>query len=611
MISGFKKFLFVVFLIQVASCAKDEVSPLDRYHTLKAYDQVSTILDDVLLEENSALGLAASLDDLVKIDGVASVEKLARGIMVTFDDGTEAVWLDKPDAYIPPFAGLVGASGSDIQSIGQITGAKTRNDDLIGNGRICILNQQYTDESRIFHRQLFENIRINGEAAGFSVDIINGSEVTPEFLKSKIADYGFVFFNHHGGSSSKGDIWCTGKEMTFVDFLKIDLGSTKYTISKIRETRNGVEKIVSYISVKSGFFKKEFAQNDLSKIGWYSVACEGMRKGDIANELVSKGSKVVVGWDEVNCVGQSTGEIFMSYLIGGETIGNAFELLPTDARIDNCTKRDAHLVYYPLTSKDAKLIDKEHQVSIDLTAPMDLSSTANRTVAVKGKVSGLDTRTHSFIEVNGVASTLELDANFRFEEIVVVDSGWNEIRVVVTGSDDEQSPIVASKSVSVFADIQPIPLWIQLSWNRPHSDVDIHLLKPGCEAPYTSCWASSSDCYWDNKVTYWGAYLDVDDRDGYGPEHITIPGAYQPGIYTLIVHYYEDDGGGPIDAFVKIKTLGDYLSTSKVRISSASTNGVAGTYKVLAKIKLPEGEILDLRDDGSYSRLSDVELIKK
>lgn len=87
-------------------------------------------------------------------------------------------------------------------------------------------------------------------------------------------------------------------------------------------------------------------------------------------------------------------------------------------------------------------------------------------------------------------------------------------------------------------------LRVEMFWDQPGDDMDLHLLAPGgtfqtsTDCHYTNCKASSSGLDWgvlgfddDDPV------LDLDDINGDGPENINI---IQPqnGSYTVIVHDY-------------------------------------------------------------------------
>ena len=90
---------------------------------------------------------------------------------------------------------------------------------------------------------------------------------------------------------------------------------------------------------------------------------------------------------------------------------------------------------------------------------------------------------------------------------------------------------------------EKIGLTIKLSWDADSCDVDSHFLSPG--GTFFDC---DADCHFGNPSPDWSIkgdwlddpFLDVDDVDGYGPEHINLsePAA---GTYKYVVHYYSDD----------------------------------------------------------------------
>ena len=95
----------------------------------------------------------------------------------------------------------------------------------------------------------------------------------------------------------------------------------------------------------------------------------------------------------------------------------------------------------------------------------------------------------------------------------------------------------------------PLELWTELRWNT-NTDVDFHLLRPGANFP-ADFW-TTSDCYYSNKTTSWGAFLDVDNVSGRGPEHITIPTVSAQGVYRLFVHYFASRGVSATSAYVSV-----------------------------------------------------------
>ena len=93
-------------------------------------------------------------------------------------------------------------------------------------------------------------------------------------------------------------------------------------------------------------------------------------------------------------------------------------------------------------------------------------------------------------------------------------------------------------------------LWIEMFWEFPNDDMDLHLLAPG--GTYNNI---STDCYYSNCTPSiewlhdmdWGLSgyegddpsLDLDDISGTGPENINILDPQIDGTYTVIVHDYQ------------------------------------------------------------------------
>lgn len=88
-------------------------------------------------------------------------------------------------------------------------------------------------------------------------------------------------------------------------------------------------------------------------------------------------------------------------------------------------------------------------------------------------------------------------------------------------------------------------LWIELSWEHPGDDMDLHLIENN------AAYDSEGDCYFGNCVSDsgraldWGQpgilddnpKLDLDDIDGTGPENINISVPAE-GVYTVMIHDY-------------------------------------------------------------------------
>ncbi|TXD33952.1 hypothetical protein FRC98_19850 [Lujinxingia vulgaris] len=137
-------------------------------------------------------------------------------------------------------------------------------------------------------------------------------------------------------------------------------------------------------------------------------------------------------------------------------------------------------------------------------------------------------------------------------------------------------------------------LHIQLVWDTPRdleryddhgSDLDLHVLHPlgrWGRIPY--------DCYWQNPRPAWGASLDIDRGNGWGPENINLNEPEDGLSYGVGVHYFADRGLGDSFATVRIYvagTLADEFQREPMR---------QGQFWHVANVNWPSGEIDAVED---------------
>jgi hypothetical protein len=101
-----------------------------------------------------------------------------------------------------------------------------------------------------------------------------------------------------------------------------------------------------------------------------------------------------------------------------------------------------------------------------------------------------------------------------------------------------------------------------LIWDSP-TDIDLHVIEPG-----------GKEIYWEDPTGFHGGELDVDDRDGFGPENIywlqdadgtgrkKVKGPGPPGKYRWFVVYYGPEVGIPWPTRWKVRIKHD----GKVRV---------------------------------------------
>jgi hypothetical protein len=108
--------------------------------------------------------------------------------------------------------------------------------------------------------------------------------------------------------------------------------------------------------------------------------------------------------------------------------------------------------------------------------------------------------------------------------------GENTIQALASGAIANLTS--GSEIIGVTAKIPRFAIWTELTWEGP-GDIDLHLYLPNGE-----------HCYFEQKKTTSGAWLDIDNTTRDGPEHIIMEKAIT-GTYRLSVRYYAPKEGPP------------------------------------------------------------------
>lgn len=121
---------------------------------------------------------------------------------------------------------------------------------------------------------------------------------------------------------------------------------------------------------------------------------------------------------------------------------------------------------------------------------------------------------------------------------------------------------------------------VVLSWDKDPYDMDLHLAY------------GNKHIFWDNKMQISdNAYLDVDDRDGYGPETITIQNRMDGEKYIFFVH---DFTGYDKQKFNKIKNLKVYVYAGKSLLRTYNIPPNIGNNRIWIPFYIDEeGKIVD------------------
>ncbi|MBI5472434.1 MAG: hypothetical protein HY961_08830 [Ignavibacteriae bacterium] len=517
------------------------------------YAAVASTADTVLLSSNPLTGLQSRLATYQANPNVETAWITGNSLFVKFRNGGTMNWTVPSSLAVPPYDSPTGPDSGEPNCL-------LSPSERVGNTNALLINAQYGDESRQYNRDLITYLAGKFQARGFTVTTKNGSSAGVNFFSAGLKQYGTIFYISHGCYDGTNTWQTTGEEGT-LDTLMAKYSalwtSGQLSIGTVTEKRNGTFKAVKLYMFSQKLIDSMYAANDFPKSMIYLIACQGMKNPGrhVAVSFVNKGARGVIGWDETNCLGQSTGKKLFTTLLCGSNLQQAYNALPAEAKLDPCAVQPgAALVYYPSSADTLRLVDSV-RARILFTSPKKDSTYTTRNLTLSGSLINGDSIASGIVEINGIATRLTIGSGFRtFSQPIVIDSGANFIHVSMTGKLTDGRCAFVDTTYSVKGSFPALGLWTELRWNTDQTDVDFHLLRPGYI--YPSGWFSGADCYYQNRTTSWGAYLDVDDVNGYGPEHITVPMVSDTGTYSLLIHYFSDHGHGPSAASVSVSVRG-------------------------------------------------------
>ena len=170
-----------------------------------------------------------------------------------------------------------------------------------------------------------------------------------------------------------------------------------------------------------------------------------------------------------------------------------------------------------------------------------------------------------------VGSTSVLaSVNNNTNELLVDLAGFYQVQLTVFAVDaDRPDGGLIRSCAPAVVDIDVVPeddLHVQLVWDHPTADFDLHLLRDGGRA-----FTHDGDCYFSNRnpeqsvdTPSWSLNpdevprLDVDDNRGYGPENANIKHPAPGSRWIALVHYWnkQTDGGAQATATLRIFAYG-------------------------------------------------------
>jgi uncharacterized protein YfaP (DUF2135 family) len=528
---------------------KNRLSNADKELIVSEYKVLNDNISEILLKDDCT---KEDFEEIIPyIHEYSSVKKAwidGDALFVKFKKGGIISWIIRSEMIIPPYIGELRSTTVSAQYGTSASYNKP------SNNMACLINQQYGDDSRQYCKDYISNLSTIFERSGYDVTIKNGQDANLTFFEKELNQYGVIFCINHGGYDSENDVtWLmTGEEAKSLDKLTSDYYTqwveNEIAIKHVKESRGlslGSKILIPYYSISDRLFASKYQPLSFPNSVIYWVACQSMKSpsNTLEKTLQNKGVGVTIGWDETNCLGQSTGFLLFQKLLGGENIQNAFQVLPSESKKDDCSiASGANLVFYPNSGGNMYLVSPK-TASISIQSPINGQTYADRVITLSGTSNGFQRITNGQVEVNGIATTLTVTGNTTFSQLIELNSGQNYIKVSCDGISDSGEQASASSELTVVGDFPLIPLFTEMRWNTDNTDVDLHLVGPNGE-----------DCYYNHMSTSWGGFLDIDNIRGYGPEHITIPELKMTGTYRLFVHYFAERGHGTSNVWVYVST---------------------------------------------------------
>ena len=191
--------------------------------------------------------------------------------------------------------------------------------------------------------------------------------------------------------------------------------------------------------------------------------------------------------------------------------------------------------------------------TIKITSPINGQHFGTSQVTINGSIENFKGSTAT-LYLNDIRRTIGVN-NGKFSYTLILEPATNVIKVEAS-----QNGVKFSKQIKVYYDTSnKEALWIELTWNQNHSDVDLYVYEP-----------TNKVIYFRNKKGL--GVLDHENSAGYGPEHYTLLSSNAtPGKYRIRVHYYDTHGQtNPVTCHIVVKKYGITVINQSFVLSQAN-----------------------------------------
>lgn len=225
---------------------------------------------------------------------------------------------------------------------------------------------------------------------------------------------------------------------------------------------------------------------------------------------------------------------------------------------------------------------------VELFHPRDgdvFNTTLSPVVKVRGRVLSTSPLKETFLFLNGSPRRINVSPGGNFNQSVVLIQEINTMKIEAL---DLFGKTTTSPEITVGTEnMSPREMVVFLTWDKPDIDLDLHIWGP--ERKHT--FYGALDPYESSQAIPGGA-LDLDDRDGFGPEVFSFADGLE-GIYTIGARYHHSSDGEECQAQITVVLHPAEPARRITRIFGPYTLSPGdGENWTAARLSMPEGSFI-------------------
>lgn len=577
----------LLLVITLTACGGGESGTVQDLpqNQLDKINQASTSINEKLSSYSSP-GSTEALQEAktfaATLPAVEYSEIVDGNLLVQYKDAGQEIWILTTPVPEPP-ADLVEmkALAQEVEIVSR-KGMKSQ----VGSEKAVLINALKDDVSFDYDTERLADIKRVLEGLQFDVEVFEGEDASPENLRA-LSDCSVIVYLGHGANYvskgitnpytlQTGKPWDSDKR-PFADWVTNRI--IKVTVPWGKEKTNR-----SFYGVTGRFWKDSYKHSRFKNAIFLNCACSSANEG-FYNNLFDIGISAYTGWTKPTNKGSSAAYRILAIMARGKSLQQAFDMLPIQYKRFDFEGVTTELKLFPTASGSFTLgsVNTNHP-EVVIWAPFQGENISDRQCTVRGQIipfAGYENSSKT-IAVNGVSFGLEVDSEGRFEQPIGLREGENTITVSVFDI------VNTSATVGINGIFTQDVLFTSLWWNTDISDIDLHLV------PIEGADGARDDCFYGHMISTWGATLDVDDTDGYGPEHITAR-TLPAGKYLLYVHYYDTHGQtSPTVVNVAVSTNGQ--QSEIYSLGGNRRMAAEGDIWNVCTIEFPSGKISSINE---------------